>query len=250
MTTNSLRVPLLKEAAAAEGGGSRWGTLYRTGAVAALGLVAFTFCQMVVFIVWPPPSFLPTAAAVGDWFSMLQANRLIGLLNLDLVMLVDYPASLLVFLALCVALRRSHQSVATIAAALGLTGIVSYFAANPAFAMLSLSEQYAAAATDAQRTMLLAAGQTTLAIFAGSAFNISYELIAISGLILTLAMVRGSTFGKPTAWIGVAFYALTLVPASAGTLGLVFSLASLVPMVVFLILVARRLFQLAGLEEG
>ena len=93
--------------------------------------------------------------------------------------------------------------------------------------------------------MALAAGQAILAIFQGSAFNVSYELIAVSGLILAVAMLQSHTFGRRTAYVGIVFYALSLVPASAGTVGLVFSLASLVPMVVWLILVARRLWQLA-----
>jgi hypothetical protein len=249
MTVNSVSMPFTTQAATAEIAASRWRTLYRTGALAALGLVACTALQMVVFIAWPPPSFLPNAGAVADWYALLAGHTLLGLLGLDLLMLVDYPLSLLVFVALCVALRRTHPSVVAIAAALGATGIITYFAANPAFAMLSLSNQYAAAATDAQRTATLAAGQAVLAVFAGSAFNVSYELIAVSGLVLTLSMLRSDTFGRGTVIVGIVFYAASLVPATAGTLGLVFSLASLPPMVIWLILVARRLLQL-GRQEG
>jgi hypothetical protein len=45
-----------------------------------------------------------------------------------------------------------------------------------AFDVLSLSNQYAAAATDAQRSMFLAAGQAMLAIYQGSAFDVYYVL--------------------------------------------------------------------------
>ncbi len=249
MTGTSLSVGRTYVDTAAEGAGSRWRTLYRTGAAAGFALVACTAFQAAVFIAWPPPSFQPTASAVQDWFAMLQANWLIGLLNLDLMMLVDYPLNLLFFLALYVALRRSHPSLTTIAAALGLMGLVSYFAANPAFSMLSLSQEYAAAATDADRAMIVAAGQAVLANFEGSAFNTSYVLIAVAGLVMSAAMLKSRIFGKGTAWVGLAFYAMNVVPASAGTLGLVLSLASLVPMVVFLVLVARRLLQLDGEER-
>jgi hypothetical protein len=40
--------------------------------------------------------------------------------------------------------------------------------------------------------------------------------------------------------------ALTLVPASVGTVGLLLSLVSLVPTTLWLILIARRLFQLGS----
>ncbi len=228
---------------------SPWHTLYTTGAVAAVALVVLTAIQAAVFIAWPPPAFEPSAAAVGDWFSMLHDNWLIGLLNLDLLMLVDYPASLLVLVALCVAIRDGSRSLATMGLALGVTGIASYFSIHPAFSMLGLAEQYAAATTDAHRTMLLSAGQAILAAFEGSAFITSYILIAVSGLLVAIAMLQGTTFGRRTAFMGIAFYGMNLVPASAGTLGLVLSLASLIPMVIWLVLVARRLLQLAR-QEG
>jgi len=47
----------------------------------------------------------------------------------------------------------------TIALGLGLGGIALYFAVNPTLSMLYLSDQYAAATTDAQRSAFLAAGE-------------------------------------------------------------------------------------------
>jgi hypothetical protein len=50
----------------------------------------------------------------------------------------------------------------TIALALGLLGVAAYFASTAAFEILSLSNQYAAATTAAQKSTLLAAGQVLL----------------------------------------------------------------------------------------
>jgi hypothetical protein len=249
MSTNTLQLQAAGREKTVATTGSPWGGLYRVGAAAAIALVVCTFAQAAVYILWPPPSFLPSATAVVDWFALLRSNWLIGLLNLDLVMLFDYPANLLVFLALCVALRQTNRSLVTVAAALGLAGILSYFAVNPAFSMLSLSGQYAAATGEAERMATVAAGQAVLAVFAGSGFNASYVLIAIAGLIVALTMLQSGTFGRRTAYVGILFYAMNLVPASAGTLGLVLSLSSLVPMIAWLVLLARRLLQLGREEE-
>jgi hypothetical protein len=59
--------------------------------------------------------------------------------------------------------RLNGASIA-LAATFGFVGIAVYFASNQAFSMLSLSDQYAAATTDAQRSMLLSAGEALLAI--------------------------------------------------------------------------------------
>ena len=66
---------------------------------------------------------------------------------------------MLIFLALFTALRRYDESLVVIGTTLALASTILFIAPNPAFAMLSLSSQYAAATTDVERTMFLTAGQ-------------------------------------------------------------------------------------------
>ena len=130
-----------------------------------------------------------------------------------------------------------------IAVVFGIAGIAAYFASNTAFEMLSLSNQYAAATTEAQRASLLTAGQVMLERYKGTAFDIYYVLNTIVLFIFFPVMLRSKLFGKTTAYFGLAAGVLMLVPSSAGTLGLYFSLASLVPWAVWLVLVGRKLLQ-------
>ena len=102
----------------------------------------------------------------------------------------------LVLLALYAALRRANQSLMAIALILGLVGIAAYFASTAALEMLSLSDQYAAATTDAQRYMFLAAGQAMLAIWTGTAFDVGYILEGVSLLIIAVVMLRSTIFRK------------------------------------------------------
>jgi hypothetical protein len=123
-------------------------------------------------------------------------------------------------------------------------GAAVYFSSNPAFTMLSLADQYAAANNALERTELLAAAQSALAIYHGTPFDVGYVLSAIAGLLMCSAMVGTGVFGRPTAYIGLAMYTMNLVPATAGMPGLVLSIASLFPLAVWLVLVARRLWLL------
>jgi hypothetical protein len=66
--------------------------------------VVLFFVQIVAFAMGP----LPTT--VNGWFTLVQNNRLLGLLDLDLVYLVDQALLLPIFLALYVALKRASQS--------------------------------------------------------------------------------------------------------------------------------------------
>ncbi len=216
-----------------------WKGLYRVGAAAALIVAVLTPVQVVLFLSWPPPG------SVGGYFTLFQSNRLLGLIDLDLLMIVDEVLMVPLLLALYVVLRRAGQSLMLIATALGLIAVVLYCVSREAtFTMLALSDQYAAATTDAQRAMLLAAGQTVLAIYNGTAFDLYYVLGAVGGLLTSAVMLRGKTFGRPTAYVGLVMSALMLLPPTVGMIGLLLSLLSLAPMVVWLVLVARTLLRL------
>jgi len=217
---------------------SAWKSLYRVGGGADLAVLVFIPIQMIVFFIWPPPS------TVTGWFTLFQGNALVGLLDMDLLLIVDYVLSGLVFLALYAALRRASESLMAIALTLQLVGITTYFASTTAFEMLSLSSQFAMATTDAERSTLLAAGQAMLAIWQGTAFDVSYILGAVAQLIVSAVMLRTGIFGTAAAYAGLLSGAAMLVPPTAGTVGLVLSLVSLVPLVAWLILVARRLLRL------
>src|SRR5512133_1885162 len=148
----------------------RWTTLYRVGAAAALISALFIPIQIVVFLVWPPP----LDGTAVDWFTLLHNHELAGLVDLDLLLVADNVLLIPILLALYVALRRAHESVLTIAVALGFVGILMYLASNPAVQMATLADRYATASTDAQRATAAAAGEAMLAMWQGTAFHIAY----------------------------------------------------------------------------
>ena len=222
---------------------SSWTVLYKIGGFAALVALAFIPIQLVIFIASPPPE-----TALGH-LNLLQENWFLGLLGLDLLygVFAVLPMGLLT-LALCAALRRTHQSHVAIALFLGIVSTAVYFASNVAFDMLWLSDRYAAAVTDVQRASLLAASEAMLATYHGTAYDVYYVLGGIVGLTLAFVMLRSSVFSKLTAYTGLVMNTMMLVPATAGVLGMSLSVASLIPTTLWLVLVARRLFGLGRTE--
>jgi hypothetical protein len=219
---------------------SAWKPLYRVAGVAALLIVVFIPIQSIVFVLWPPPN-----TVIGR-FTLFQHNGLLGLLDMDLLLIIDQVLMGLVLLALYIVLKRASPSLMAIALTAGLVGIAAYFASSTAFNMLSLSSQYAAATTAAQRAVFEASGQATLALWQGTAFDVSYVLEGGALLIIAVVMLRSNTFSKATASVGILMGGVMLVPPTIGTIGLLFSLGSLVPLEIWLILIARRLFQLGS----
>jgi hypothetical protein len=213
----------------------RW--LYRVGGVAALLMVLATVLHSGAFLAVGLPD------DVVEWFALFASNPLGGLAAFEMLMVVYVLLSVPVALALFVALHRTSPSLAAIFVALSLIAVVAFIVARPAFEMLYLSDGYAAATTDAQRSAYLAAGTATLAVFHGTAFYVSYILGSISGLILSAAILRTTLFSKRTAYLRIASSVLDFglfVP----TIGLGVAFGSVICLVVFNILVARRLLQL------
>jgi hypothetical protein len=161
------------------------------------------------------------------------------------LLLVDQILFVPIILALYVLLRRTNISLATIGLTLGFLGVAIYFASGVAFEMLSLSDLYAAAATETEQAMCMASGQAMLATWQGTAFNFGYITQAAGILLIAAVMVRSTVFSKTTAWMGVAMGVLSLVPPTVPVAGMFFAFGSLIPLIAWNILVARRLFGLA-----
>lgn len=216
-----------------------WNKLYTIGGAAAIGSVLLIPIQVVIFITWPPPT------AITDWFSLFQESRLLGLLSLDLLYILNNTLILVVYLALYVALKRANETLMAIAFLVGIVGATVYYASNTGFEMLTLSNQYAAATSESMKAMLLASGKTMMTIYTGTAFNVYYVLNGIALLLMAIVMLQSKVFGKGTAYWGLIAAILMSIPSTAGTIGMTFALLSLIPWIVFSILIARNLFRLS-----
>jgi hypothetical protein len=228
-----------------------WQWLYRVGGVAILiAVVVFrrhfgaeiTLLMDMGFIDLKPPG------SALDWFTLLQGNRLLGLILLDLFDIVNYLLVGLMFLALYGALRWVNKAAMTVATACALVGVAVYLASNQAFAMSALSDQYAAASTSAMRATFLAAGEALLAIHNPSGIRLGLLLVALAGLIASLVMLRSSVFGNTTATVGLVANSLVLgyfvILPLAPVIAPLFPAGSAPFRLVWYILIARRFFQL------
>jgi hypothetical protein len=218
--------------------------MYMLAGVAAALSVVCVAVAIVVYSTNPPPT------TVSDWFAFFHRNGFLGLLDLDLMMVVSYALMGVIYVALYGALRRVNEPFVLLATITGFVSIATYFASNPAFNMLLLSDKYAAATSAAEQAQLLAAGQSALANWQGTAYDVSYVLGAVPMLILAVVMLRSTIFSRATAYIGIIVGVLMLLPATAGPVGLVIAFVSLAPLVVWQILIALRFFQLASASPG
>ncbi len=218
----------------------RWRPLLRLGASAAVFVVVMIPIQALVFILIPPPQ------TVLEYFDLFQRNPVLGLLDLDLLLTIDYLAMIPFYLALFVVLKRTSATSALVALVLGLFSVALFlFSRDATFSMWLLSNQYASATTTAQEAALVASGQTLLTLYNGGSFGLSYLLGAVSTLIFSAAMVRFRVFGLLPGIVGIITGITMLVPANLGELGVIVAMLSLIPTALWLILISRAFFRTA-----
>ncbi|MDF2734867.1 MAG: hypothetical protein K0S97_1490 [Chloroflexota bacterium] len=212
--------------------------IFRIGSIAGFGLAVITILHSIVF------SIVGLPTNVTGWFDLFGRNPVGGLLAFEALMVVYVVLSVPVVLALYTALRPTSGSLMAVYVGISVIGIVAFIVARPAFEMLSLSNGYAAAATDAERAAYLAAGTATYAAFHGTAFWVSYLIGSLGGLVLSAVILRGTIFSRRTAYVRIASSVFDFGLFVPGV-GLLIALLSVVCLLAFNLMVARRLAQLA-----
>jgi hypothetical protein len=225
----------LDHVAYAQPGDGLWQWLYKIGAVAALLTLVIIPFSVIAFFIWP--SFPDDILVViqEDWFA--------GLMSLDFLYLLGNFFAIPFFLVLYVTLKQVNESWAVIALTLGFLGLVCIVPSRPILEMFALSDQFAAATTDAQRAIYQAAGEAVLALFHGTAYHVHYILGSASLLITSFLMLQSDTFSKATAYVGIVTN-IVVFGLYVPQIGVYLSLLSVVGYVIWYILIGRRLYQL------
>lgn len=221
----------------------KWKLLYRIAGISSIVMLILIPIQIIIFSISFPPE------SIEAWFELFQNNWFLGLIHLDLLYIIDNVLVAIMYLAFYITLKQKNESLMVIALLFGLLGISAYFASNTAFEMLSISKLYTSAVTEADRNIYIAVGQMLISSWRGTAFNVYYVLNGITLLIISGVMLKSNIYSNRTAIIGLVSGILMTIPSTAGTIGLIFSLLSLIPWMVFTIMVGIKFLKLSRGEE-
>lgn len=230
---------------------THWNTILKIGGVAALSAVLVGLLEITI-------TFLPggntTQETVMDWFMLFQENWFMGLRDLGLLNILLNILAIFTYFALYAAHRRSaQQPYAALAMTISYIGIGVFLATNRALPMLDLSMQYAVATTEAQRAMLVAAGQSMLSV--GQSHTpgtfLGFVLVEIAGILISFVMLKSKIFSSTTAFMGILGFGSLLVfeffssfISGLSTTTMIFAILSGLLTMVWYILTARRLYEL------
>lgn len=213
--------------------------LYRAAKYCAFAMLTLIVLQIVIFVLSPPPE------SVLGFFELFHQNPFLGLLSLDFLYLFNNGILIVLYLAIFVLLVQEKPALALSGLILGLIGIACYYPSNPAFEMLTLSQQYFQSLPQ-QQSIFLAAGEAVMAGYTGTTFNAYYVFSTLCLLLFAYGILRSPQFKKSIGVWGLASGFFMIVPSSAGMLGMIFSLLSLVPWAVFVALLMAKFKELSG----
>lgn len=218
-----------------------WHRLYRAGGVSGLLASAIYIVAVILIFITPAP---PTSGGV-ETLEYIASHRALFILKQVLWLGPSVPA-MIVFLALYPALKQVNKSYAAIGVVLSISAWALSLAwpttGEGAPALVSLSDQYAAATTDAARTAFATAAEVLIATESiPSAFGI---LQPFGILVISLVMVAG-VFPKSVAYLGVVTGAIgTASEALISVLGMTYAIYGVLVIVWFLV-IGWQLYRLA-----
>lgn len=158
--------------------GSGWKGLYRAAALAPL----------VALVRYPSQFFLlmfgePFPATVEGWFALAQRSRLLALWYLNALDIVSFA---LLAVVVFVVPRRLSLSLPP------------------------LSGLYAAADTEGQRAIHLAAGEALSQVSTATPQTAGLLLMAVAGLIMSIVILRIRSFGQVAGYVGIVAFVAAL----------------------------------------
>lgn len=234
MTTTSLTI-----SAESRVPDSRWKDMYRVGTVSSIAMLATIAFAIAAFFIWP---YKLAGAPVSEIFTLLQNDRLAGLMSLELQMLLVQPVMVLTSFALYAALKQVNESFALLALALGIMGNLLMFSARPVNELVYLSDRYISTASEIMKSQYLTAGETYLALYEGTAFTAATIFISVAGVVNALLMLKSRYFHKAAGYLGVVSSILG-ISIFIPSVGPVLSFAGTVGAVAWNALLARAFFR-------
>lgn len=173
-----------------------WKWIYIIGGVAAL--IPVLLFLLDIFLTFGGENIKNGTLSAIQMYQLFQSNWILGLRYLGFINIISQTLGILLFFALYGAHRKLFKPYAALALILYLIGVAIYISNNASIPILVLSAKYAAATTDAQRTILAAAGEAILARGEDFTLGSFYGLFitGISGIIFSIILLKARSSVK------------------------------------------------------
>ena len=221
--------------------------LYFAGGCTAVLFILYSIITIVIFAT--VGKGYPESAA--ECFNMINENRFIALLRLDIASIIVIPFYYLLFFSLYHALKNNCELLAKISLFLILAGVTIFICGLNLTSILILSEKYNNASDPQVKQQLLAACESMLAndMWINTGAKIRGIMIETGALFFSIMMLNTGIFNKLTAVTGIIAHGFDLtseiVSIFIPPVKDYFSMLAGPLYILWFILIAVRFFQLS-----
>jgi hypothetical protein len=211
-------------------------------------MAVFLFDTLVWAVIGPYP------ANAREWFSLLGSDRAKGVLLLSIPTFFGMIFYYATFLALHRTIRPANRLLADLAALLVFAGLTILVVTSMAYPILNLGNSYAEAASESERALLIALGETRLHS-AAHGLQFGGLFVETGATIFSVLMLRSAVYGNVTAYLGIVGHGLDLARVLASLLFLPEQIGTILlsigglPQLLWLILIAIRFLRF-GRDAG
>lgn len=227
------------------------GVLYQIGGISCVILILYSLVTMLIMVrIGTPPE------TIEECFFMLSENRFYGLLRLDILTVFVMPLYYFLFYSIYLALKDTDTELLSISTIIIFAGVTLFLATPSVFSYLHLSDEYARATLDSDKSQLIAAGQAILAsdMWHGTGAKIGGILMQSGALIISILMLKSNVFNKLTAYTGIVTHGLDLAHIIIGfflpTTGIILMAIAGPLYLLWFPLIGIRLFKLKNESDG
>jgi hypothetical protein len=199
-----------------------WKTLYQAGAVAPLMVLLFYLIEFCILFVGDP-----YPDTIEAWYGLFQRSKLLGLWYLNALDIVSFALLGVMFLALYRALERVQPSWMLIALYVALLGVAVFIVPRALhLSLIPLSDLHAAATSDSQAALYLAAGEALSQVSTATPQTLGFLFMAVAGLIISAVILRGQSvveagrFGRAVGYVGITGFVVALANYASWLLAL------------------------------
>jgi hypothetical protein len=216
-------------------------SIFKYGSFAAvLSAVSIAFA-IIAYFIWP---YKGNTSSIEDILTVLQTDRIGGLIALDVSMLIIGPFTMLMFVALYIALRQVNEPIALVALIMNMMAIALVIVCRPLVELVMLSDHFALEIDSVEKSRILAAGELLRLQLDGTAWTMQTAFLMIAGLINNTLLLRTTCFKKRTAWTGIVISAIGL-PFFLPEIGLIFLFLNTLGSIPWCIFVAGDLYRIS-----
>jgi len=175
----------------------RYRKLFSVSAVLSLLIV---ICLLGDFFVY---ALIPNMDSSTEIIKFFIESPVKGLLFFDLLGMISYLLFITIIISFFILLKKENESIILIGTVLFFIGITVFFATNTGFSVLRLSREFVATQSEAERQMILSSVKTMITLFDVQAFMISYVIVSLAWIFISIAMLRSDMFSKISSYSGL-----------------------------------------------